>query len=278
LRPAIVLTLASIAGLVAFFWPLFVAPPAGGAATGAPVIFLTILPVLVLVVTAELSSGGLDSRAVAVLGVLAAVGAALRPLGAGTAGLEPVFFLLVLAGWVFGAGFGFLLGAVTLFTSALLTAGVGPWLPYQMIAAAWVGLGAGLLPGRRRLRGRAEILLLCAYGAVAAQIYGFLLNMSGWPWGVLGTGTGLSYLPGAGPLENLHRFVVFTLATSTWGFDLGRMLTNVALIALTGPAVIAALRRAARKARFDVAPLPAFAPAVLRPPPEPPGATPALSR
>ena len=54
-----------------------------------------------------------------------AVGAALRPLGAGSAGLETVFFLLILAGRVFGPGFGFVLGATTLAASALITAGVG---------------------------------------------------------------------------------------------------------------------------------------------------------
>ena len=43
--------------------------------------------------------------------------------------------------------------------------GVGPWLPFQMIAAGWVGFGAGLLP---QLRGRAEAPLIAAYGAVAA--------------------------------------------------------------------------------------------------------------
>lgn len=252
-RPALVLAVASIAGLATFFWPLFVAAPVGGGSVSAPFIFLAILPVLVLVCASELSAGGLDSKAIAILGVLAAVGAGLRPLGAGTAGLEPIFFLLVLAGRVFGPGFGFLLGSSTMFASALLTAGVGPWLPFQMIAAAWVGMAAGLLPGRGRIRGRWEIVLLCAYAAIAAQAYGFLLNMSGWPYGIAGSGTGLSYLPGAGPLENLHRFVVFTLTTSTWGFDAGRMITNVVLIALVGPAVLAALRRAARRAHFDPA-------------------------
>ena len=57
-----------------------------------------------------------------------------------------MFFLLVLAGRVFGPGFGFVLGCTSLFASALLTAGVGPWLPFQMLGCAWVGLGAGLLP------------------------------------------------------------------------------------------------------------------------------------
>ena len=58
---------------------------------------------------------GLDVRALAMLGLLAAVGAVLRPLSAGTAGIETVLVLLVLGGRVFGAGFGFLLGSTTLF-------------------------------------------------------------------------------------------------------------------------------------------------------------------
>jgi energy-coupling factor transport system substrate-specific component len=247
----VVLALASVAGLATFFWPLVIAAPTEGGSQGAPFIFLAILPVLVVVVLAEISSGGLDSKAVAVLGVLAAVGAALRPLGAGAAGLETVFFLLVLAGRVFGPGFGFVLGTTTLFASALLTAGVGPWLPFQMIAAAWVGLGAGLLPGRARLRGRAEIVMLCVYGALSAQVYGLLMNMSGWPYGIAAAGTELSYVPGGGLIENMHRFLVYSATTSSLGWDLGRSITNIVLIALVGPAVLAALRRAARKARFD---------------------------
>ena len=85
-----------------------------------------------------------------------AIGAALRPLGAGTAGIETVFFLLVLGGRVLGPGFGFVLGCTTLFASALLTGGVGPWLPFQMFGRAWVGLGAGLLPAGTRPRARSR--------------------------------------------------------------------------------------------------------------------------
>ena len=83
---------------------------------------------------------------------------------AGTGGVELVFFLLILAGRVFGPGFGFVLGVTSLFASALMTAGVGPWLPFQMLVSAWVGMGAGLLP--RRVTGRAEIAMLAAYGVV----------------------------------------------------------------------------------------------------------------
>ena len=43
-----------------------------------------------------------------------------------------------------------------MFASALLTGGVGPWLPFQMLCAAWVGFFAGCLPpARGRARARA---------------------------------------------------------------------------------------------------------------------------
>jgi energy-coupling factor transport system substrate-specific component len=249
LRSAVVLAVATIAGLTMFLWPLFVsvAPSAVGHTSDAPLFFVITMPVLVLVVLAEISDGGMDSKTLAMLGILGALDAALRPLGAGTAGIETVFFLLVLAGRVYGAGFGFLLGAVSLFASALLTGGVGPWLPFQMIASAWIGLGAGLLP--RAVKGRAEIAMLAAYGAVAAYVYGALMNMWFWPFAT-GNGTDLGYLPGASIITNLHRFALFDAATSL-GWDTGRAITTVVAIAILGHAVLATLRRAARKAAFD---------------------------
>lgn len=246
-RSSAAIALLSVLGAFAFGWPLLVDPGAGLAhGTDAPMLFAVLLPLLMAVVLAEVGEGGLDVKAVAMLGVLSAVGAALRPLGAGTAGLETVFFLLVLAGRVFGAGFGFVLGATTLAASALVTGGVGPWLPFQMLGAAWVGLGAGLLP---RARGWGEIGLLAAYGAVSGLLYGVLLNLSFWPFSV-GTGTQISFVAGAPLLENLHHFMLFSVATSL-GWDLGRALTNVVLILLTGRAVLGALRRAARRAAFS---------------------------
>ncbi|MET9293449.1 ECF transporter S component [Streptomyces sp. NPDC003077] len=248
-RTAVVLALASAAGLVMFFWPLFAAPrPAATAHTAdAPLIFLLTMPVLLAVVLAEMSSGGIDAKALAMLGVLSAVNAGLRPLGAGTAGIETVFFLLVLAGRVFGPGFGFVLGATSLFASALLTAGVGPWLPFQMVASGWIGLGAGLLP--RRVTGKAEIALLAAYGVAVAYLFGFLMNMWFWPF-TAGSDTQLSFVAGAPVTENLHRFAVFTLVTSTFGWDTGRAVTNLIAVLTLGPAVLAVLRRAARRAAF----------------------------
>jgi energy-coupling factor transport system substrate-specific component len=245
-RATIALSLASLGGLAAFLWPLLVQPGAALESTSAPLVFALLLPVLLAVVLAELSEGGMDTKSLAMLGVLSAIGAALRPLGAGTAGVETVFVVLVLGGRVFGAGFGFVLGATTMFASALLTGGVGPWLPFQMLGAAWVGLGAGALP---RARGRAELALLSAYAAVSSLLYGALLNLSFWPF-ALGDHTQLSFDATRGVLSNLHAFFLFTVATSL-GWDVGRAITTVALVLLAGPAVLAALRRAARRAAFD---------------------------
>lgn len=246
-RSALALALASVAGLAMFVWPLLVIPPDEFSHnTDAPFVFVLILPVVLGVVLAELQSGGMDTKSLAMLGVLSAVGAALRPMGAGVAGLETVFFLLVLAGRVYGAGFGFVLGATTMFSSALLTGGVGPWLPFQMLAAAWVGLGAGLLPGRH---GRLEVALLAVYGAVAAYLYGFLLNLWFWPYAVGGE-TRLSYVAGDPVTSNLRRFVLYSLGTSTWGWDTGRAITTVVAIVVLGPTVLATLRRATRRAAF----------------------------
>lgn len=249
-RAAAVLALASLIGLAMFCWPLLSPPePQAMAHAGhAPLLFVLLLPVVLAVVLAEMSEGGIDPKTLALLGVLAAVNAALRPLGAGTAGIETVFFVLILAGRVFGPGFGFALGAVSLFASALLTAGVGPWLPFQMMAAGWVGLGAGLLP--RRPTGRAEIALLAGYGVLAAYAFGLMMNLWFWPYAT-GSDTQLSIDPEAGVPENLHTFVLYTLATSTFGWDTGRALTNAVAVVLLGPAVLTTLRRAARRAAFD---------------------------
>src|SRR5215203_5904174 len=249
-RSAAVLGVASAAGLVMLCWPLLVRLPEGETLS-PPFLFLALLPLVIAVVLAEFSEGGLDPRTLAILGVLSACNAVLRGLSAGTAGVELVFFLLILGGRVFGPGFGFALGCTSLFASALVTAGVGPWLPFQMLVSAWVGMGAGLLP--RRVTGRAEIAMLAAYGVVAAYAYGLLMNLSGWPFllGISVPGheaTSISFDPLAPLVDNLQAFLAYTLVTSTTSFDTGRAVTNAIAIVVLGPAVLATLRRASRRA------------------------------
>ena len=234
--------------MAAFGWPLLIHQAAGQntAHSGdAPWIFVGLLPLLLAIVMAELSEGAIDAKAVALLGILAACFAALRVASPGINGFEPEWFLLILAARVFGRGFGFVLGAVAFFASALITGGVGPWLPFQMLAAGWVGFGAGCLPP---MRGFPERLLLAAYGVVSALLYGLLINF--WFWPFVGSTTTYSFVPGLGTVANLHRFLLFDLTTSL-GFDLTRAVTCAVLILVLGRPVLAALRRASRRAAFE---------------------------
>jgi energy-coupling factor transport system substrate-specific component len=243
-RPIIIL--ASIVGFVSFFWPFLASPGVFGDQAMPPLLFGALLILVIVVVFSEIADGGIDAKAIAMLGVLSALGAALRPLGAGTAGIETVFFTVIIAGRVFGAGFGFSLGCTTLFASALITGGVGPWMPYQMFGCAWVGLFAGLLP---QVRGRAEIFMLAAYGVVAGYFFGFVLNLSFWPFTVDAHST-ISYLPGASFVTNLHRYLFYDVTTSL-GWDTGRAVTNLVCILVLGPPMLAAFRRASRRASFQ---------------------------
>ena len=231
-----------------FCWPLLLHPPEGFAhSADAPFVFIAVLPALIAVVLAELGERGIDGKTMAMLGVCAAIGAALRPLGAGTAGVETVFFLLVLAGRVYGPGFGYVLGAVTLFGSALLTGGVGPWLPFQMMAASWVGLGAGFLPPAR---GRSEIAML----AVVRRVVRVRVRVPHEPL-VLAVRHRLRYAALVHPRRRRGREpapvlpvhghdVVVRLGHRARDHERGRDR------ACSGPAVLAVLRRAARRAAF----------------------------
>jgi energy-coupling factor transport system substrate-specific component len=256
-RSSVLLAVASAVGFVAFTWPLLMAPAATDVnvahSTDAPFVFVVLLPLLLAVVISEVAEGQLDAKAVALLGVLAAIGSVLR-LPGGVAGFEPLFFILIPAGRVFGKGFGFVLGALTLFASALLTGGVGPWLPFQMLGAAWIGFGAGCLP---RATGRRELALLVGYMAVASLAFGLLLNLWFWPFGAQ-AGSSVAFVAGAPLGENLGRFWAFHLTTSL-GWDIPRAITNAVLVAALGGTTLAALRRVARKAAFE-APV-AFVPA-----------------
>jgi energy-coupling factor transport system substrate-specific component len=239
----------SALGLIAFGWPMLVEPGAElTQGPGGPWLFTAIVPLLLAVVLAEISEGGMDAKAVALLGVLTAVGAALRPFSGGVTGFQPMFVVIVLAGRVFGPGFGFVLGSTSMIASALITGGVGPWLPFQVLGAAWLGLGAGLLP---RAGGRTEIFLLATYGAIASLLFGLLLNL--WFWPFISTSGELAFVAGAPITENAGRLLAFTLATSL-GFDIPRAIGTAVLLVVLGRPALNTLRRSRRRAAFDEVP------------------------
>jgi energy-coupling factor transport system substrate-specific component len=245
---AATIAVSALASLVMFTWPLLISGTDVNQAGVAQASFIALMPLLLMVMLIEFGSGKLDSRRLALLGLLIAINAVLRLLGAGVSGIETVFFLIILGAYVFGPGFGFMLGTGSLFVSALLGAGVGPWLPFQMMAAGLVGLGAGLIKDGSVKRAF-ERTILSGYALVASFAYGALMTMWNWPF-LAGVGSSLSYQPGGELMENLLAFLRYEIFTGGLVWDLGRAVTTIVLIAITGKTLLTTLRRAANKVEF----------------------------
>src|SRR5690242_15161849 len=181
---------------------IFIAPLLlGSRFPQAVLLFSALVAVSALVVVGiAVQTHRLSTRLLAILAALVAVDAVMRlVIVIGLLGFSPIFFLVIAGGFVMGPSFGFASGALTLLLSAVLTAGLGPWLPYQMLAAGWVGMGAGYV-GRSsgRLPTRKTIAVLSLYGLAAGFGYGILLDLWEWPLLVAAGSSPLSWSPGLG--------------------------------------------------------------------------------
>jgi energy-coupling factor transport system substrate-specific component len=238
----------TITGLAIFAAPLLM----GSTFRQSVALFTALVACAALAVLAlGVQTHRLSTRLLAVLAALIAVDATLRLVVViGLLGFSPIFFLMIAGGYVMGPGFGFALGALTLLLSAVLTAGFGPWLPYQMLAAGWVGMGAGYL-GRTAAtpavprRGR-ELFMLAVYGCLAGFAYGVLLDLWEWPFLLGAASSPISWAPNLGFAALARRFGAFYLATS-FLYDSFRAAGNLILVATLGGPVIAALARFRRR-------------------------------
>lgn len=251
-----ILGVASLIGLGAFLYPFFVAQPVesvGMAHSQDALLVFVLLVVLCLgAVLSSLSTGLMNAKLIAVLGVLTAANAVLRGVE-GPGGFTLVFLLPILCGYVYGPTFGFLLGVFSLGVSAFIGFGVGPWLPYQMFAAGWVGLLSGLLPRLER-HPRIEAAVLAVWGLVVGGLgFGVLMNVYFWPY-VFSPGQSETYWqPGLGLIETLRRYAAFYAITSLW-WDLVRAIGNFVLLLLFAIPVLRLLRRFQQRFHFAIAP------------------------
>lgn len=227
-----------------FIWPFLVSTDE--LAERASWFFLAASPLTLVLVVILITQEDLGSKKIALLGILTALIAALRPLGIGAIGIEPMWFALIIASRAMGPTFGFLLGTLSMALSALLTGGIGPWLSYQVFAAALIGWGTTFIPVK--LRGRREVVALIIYGVFAAAFFGVAMDLQFWPW-TLGPGTELSYLPGAELSENLNRFFTYHFI-SALAWDIPRAILTSTLLALAARPMLGALRRADERAQF----------------------------
>lgn len=252
--------LAVAIGVVALIYPFLLArlPAASGGdsllrAGETPLLATLLVSLCLAVLLVELQSQAAGAKTVAALGIMVAATATLRFIEVGIpgpAGFSPIFAPIILGGYVFGPRFGFLLGAMSLLVSAFITAGVGPWLPYQMFTAGWVGLTAGWLPHPRRPQ--VEIGLLIGFGLFWGFLYGAIMNLYTWPY-LVGDTRG-SWAPGAGVADTVRRYIFFYMTTSLiW--DAAAALGNGVLLGVLGIPVVRALVRFRDKLQFQVRPL-----------------------
>ena len=247
MRARAVYFLVVVVGAGSFLYPFWLPPQAPtlqAHAGDAPLVAALVGLLAVAAMVLEVRRGTMNGATIAILGVLGASAAMLRLLDLPGGG-SGIFFLVVLAGAAFGARFGLLLGLTAMATSSVLTGGIGPWLPFQMLALAWMGGGAGLL-GRWTV-GRSvpvEVAALAAYGWIWGFLYGAIMNLWFWPYAI-GEGE-LSWSPELGFGATIERYWSFYVVTS-FGWDAAGALANAALIAITASAVLPALRRSASR-------------------------------
>jgi energy-coupling factor transport system substrate-specific component len=250
--------MAALIGVVAlaypFLNPILQAGPAAATSlrVGETPLLTAVLIILCLgVLLVEVQGQAANAKTIAVLGVLVAITATLRFIEVGIpgpGGFSPIFAPIILGGYVFGSRFGFLLGAMGMLTSAILTAGVGPWLPYQMFTAGWIGLSAGWLP--KPERPGMQLAVLLAFGFFWGFLYGVILNLYSWP--LIAGDPATSWAPGAGVSDTLSRYATFYLLTSlVW--DAMAALGNVVLLSILGIPTVRALTRFRDRLTFQVA-------------------------
>lgn len=114
---------------------------------------------------------------IALTATLAGLAGISRVLFAAIPNVQPTTFIVIISGYVFGPGFGFMVGA----TAALVSnsfLGHGPWTPWQMLAWGLAGLSAGVfkkLAGERPSRLGISVFAFC-WGF----LFDFIMNL--WHW------------------------------------------------------------------------------------------------
>ncbi|MBN1486816.1 MAG: ECF transporter S component [Anaerolineae bacterium] len=250
--------LTSLIGLFAFLypflWPAMVAQDGMAHSADAPLTLTVLVALCFIALLIEVQGDEVSTKFIALLGILVAINSVLRFVEIAIpipGGFSPLFFLIILTGYVYGSRFGFLMGTLTLLVSAFITGGIGPWMPYQMFTAGWVGLLAPLCRPLVKIVGgedsRFEVSVLAFVGAVWGLLYGVIMNVWFWPFA---TGPADQYWElGITIRETLRRYALFYSVTSlTW--DISRAFGNAALLFLFGAPTLRVLRRFKRRFAF----------------------------
>lgn len=166
-------------------------------------------------------------REIVLLAMLAAIAAVGRVPFAGLPSVQPTSFIIIMAGLVFGAESGFLVGAVAALVSNFFL-GQGPWTPWQMYAWGMMGVSAGLLRNAWWMK---SIWGKCIFGFVWGYLFGWFMNM----WIIVSN------------VEALSWEYFLGIYVSSIYFDLAHGLSNVFFLAVFSASWIKILQRVQRK-------------------------------
>ena len=166
-------------------------------------------------------------REVVILAMMAAIAAVGRVPFASLPSVQPTSFVIIMAGLVFGAESGFIVGAVAAIVSNIFL-GQGPWTPWQMFAWGAMGMTAGLLRNNWWMK---KIWGLCLFGFVWGYLFGWFMNM----WIIVSNFASFSW-----------EYFIGIYFSSIY-FDLAHGLSNVFFIAIFAVSWIKILNRFKRK-------------------------------
>lgn len=173
-----------------------------------------------------------DIAVIAVLGTVAAVG---RIPFAALPGIQPVTFLVIISGYVFGVRAGFMVGSTAALVSNFFL-GQGPWTPWQMFAWGLAGSSAALFSAAlSRAGGWGMGFFLVGWG----YFYGWIINL--WFWSAF-----------ISPL-NLQTFLA-VYAASFW-MDTLHALGNLVFYLFCGEGALIVLKRVKNKLEVSCLPV-----------------------
>ncbi len=121
----------------------------------------------------------LSTLAISITATMAALASLGRILLAGLVNVQPATFLILLSGYVFGSGIGFLVGILTGLVSNFFL-GQGPWTPWQMAAWGLCGWLGGLAGRGQDEFKKVPFLIISVF---SAYLFGLMMNT--WHWAAL---------------------------------------------------------------------------------------------
>lgn len=120
--------------------------------------------------------GQATSKEIVLIATIASLAAASRIPFAVVMSLQPVTFIVMITGYVFGVQAGFMTGVIAALVSNFFL-GQGPWTPWQMFCWGMAGASAALLAGKQKRYQAGAFVILCG---LWGYLFGWIMNL--WHW------------------------------------------------------------------------------------------------